>query len=624
MTGRTGALSRRTVIAGFGAAAALAVTRSFAWAAGKSGLHGLSIFGDLKYAPGFKHFDYVNAEAPKGGTLRFQPPNWYFNQNTQTFNTLNSFVQKGDSPPRMEFIFDTLMARANDEPDAVYGLLAESVAVSEDGNVYTFTLRPEARFHDGTTVTAEDVAFSLTTLKEKGHPNISQIIRDLVKAEARDERTIALSLSGRQSRDLIFTLVGLPVFSKAYYATRDFQASTLEPPLGSGAYKVGAVNAGRSITFERVADYWGKDLPVNVGQGNFETIRIDFYRDRQIAFEALKKGDTTYREEHTARVWATEYNFPSIQAGKVKKTTVPDAARPDIQAWYPNIRRAKFADSRTREAMRLCFDFEWTNKNIFYDAYRAAGSYFEKSDFMAEGPPSPEELALLEPFRADLPAAVFAVPAPVPKSDGSGRDRKLLRRAAELLKEAGWTNDGGVLTSAAGERFTCEFLIDDDIFTRSLSPYVANLKAVGIDASIRLVDATQYNARQNDFDFDVTMNRVILSATPLDGMNLFYGSDTADMNGTYNLSGIKDKVLDALIARVPTVQSRPELVALLRSMDRVLRAKHYVIPNWISSERRVAHWDMFGRPETVPPYAFTPETTWWYDRDKAVAIGMAG
>jgi microcin C transport system substrate-binding protein len=617
-------LTRRAALTLAGAGIAYAGLKPFAWAQGKSGLHGLSIFGDLKYPADFKHFDYVNPQAPKTGTMRFQPSSWFFNQNTQTFNTMNGFVQKGDAPPRIGLIFDTLMARADDEPDAVYGLVAESVAVSDDGNVYTFTLRPEARFHDGTKLTAEDVAFSLTVLKEKGHPNISQIIRELTKAEALDEATVALTLSGKQSRDLIFTLVGLPIFSKAYYATRDFAGSTLEAPLGSGPYGVSSIDAGRSINFIRIADYWGKDLPVNVGLSNFDLIRIDFYRDRQTAFEAFKKGDTTYREEFTSRVWATEYNFPSIKAGKVKQVLIPEDARPDIQAWYPNGRRAKFADQRTRQAMALCFDFEWTNKNIFYGAYERGQSYFEKSDFVAEGPPSPEELALLEPFRAELPEAVFAAPEPQPKSDGSGRDRKLLRRAAELLKEAGWVNDGGVLKSASGERFTCEFLIDDDVFTRSLTPYVANLKAVGIDASIRLVDATQYNARQNEFDFDVTMQRVILAATPLDGMNLFYGSDTANVSGTYNLSGIKDKVLDALIARIPAVKSRDELVALLRSMDRILRARHYAILTWTSPARRVAHWDIFGRPETPPPYAFWPETTWWYERDKAIAIGMAG
>ncbi len=624
MTVGAGGLSRRTTLKLAGAAAALAVLKPLAWAQGRSDLHGLSVFGDLKYPAGFKHFDYVDPTAPKGGTMRFSVPNWLFNQNTQTFNTLNSFVQKGDSPPRMELLFDTLMARAADEPDAVYGLLAESVAVSEDGNVFTFTLHREARFHDGSPVSAEDVAFSLNLLKEKGHPNIAQIIREFTTATAIDAGTVELKLSGKQSRDLIFTLVGLPIFSKAYYSTRDFTASTLEPPLGSGAYKVGTVDAGRTISFVRIVDYWAKDLPVNVGFNNFDLIRIDFYRDRQTAFEAFKKGDTTYREEFTSKAWATEYGFPAIKAGKIKKALVPEEARPDIQAWYPNGRRAKFSDPRTREAMGLCFDFEWTNRNIFYDAYQRGQSYFEKSDFAAEGPPSAEEIALLEPFRDQLPAAVFAAPVPTPKSVGSGRDRMLLRRASELLAEAGWKNAGGILRDERGEAFTAEFLIDDDVFTRSLSPFVANLKAVGIDASIRLVDSTQYNIRTNDFDFDVAMNRVILSATPLDGLNLFYGSQAADTPGTYNLAGIKDPVLDALIAKVPAVQSREELVTLLRAMDRILRARHYAIPNWTQPNHRVAHWDIFGWPAVKPDYAFTPEVTWWFDSAKATAIGMAG
>ena len=624
MTDGAGGISRRTTLKLAGAAAALTMLRPFAWAEGKSGLHGLSIFGDLKYPPDFKHFDYVNPDAPKGGTMRFSVPYWVFNQNPQTFNTLNSFVQKGDSPPRMGLVFDTLMASAADEPDAVYGLLTESVAVSDGGNVFTFALREEARFHDGSRLTAEDVAFSLHVLKEKGHPNISQVLREFVAAKALDPTTVELTLSGKQSRDLIFTLVSLPIFSKAYYSTRDFEASTLEPPLGSGAYKVGSVDAGRTVNFVRVADYWGTALPVNVGFNNFDVIRIDFFRDRQIAFEAFKKGDTTYREEFTSKAWATEYDFPAIKAGKVKKYLVPEEARPDIQAWYPNGRRSKFSDPRTREAMGLCFDFEWTNRNIFYDAYQRGQSYFEKSDFAAEGPPGAEEVALLEPFRGQLPEEVFAAPVPTPKSDGSGRDRKLLRRASELLTEAGWKNDGGVLKDARGEAFTAEFLIDDDVFTRSLSPYVANLKAVGIDASIRLVDPTQYNVRVNDFDFDVVMNRVSLEATPLDGLDLFYGSEAADKPGTYNLAGIKDPVLDALIAKVPAVQSRAELVTLIRAMDRILRARHYAIPNWTQPNHRVAHWDIFGWPAVKPDYAFTPELTWWFDKDRATEIGMAG
>jgi microcin C transport system substrate-binding protein len=617
-------LSRRTALGLGGAAVASTLLAPLAWAQGKSGLHGLSIFGNLKYGPDFTHFDYVAPDAPKGGIMRFSPPNYFFNQNPQTFNTLNSYVQRGDSPPRMGLLFDTLMARADDEPDAVYGLLAESVAVSDDGNEYTFTLRDRARFHDGTAVSAEDVAFSLLLLKEKGHPNISQIVRELADGEALDSSTVRLTLSGKQSRDLILTLVGLPIFSKAYYSTRDFLASTMEPPLGSGPYKVGTVSAGRTITFVRDPGYWARDLPVNVGHYNFDEIRIDFYRDRQISFEALKKGDTTYREEFTSKVWATEYNFPAITTGKVKKVLIPDEARPDIQAWYLNTRRSKFADPRTRQAIGLCFDFEWTNKNIFYDSYSRGRSFFEKSDFAAKGQPSAGELALLGPYRDQLPETVFGEPVNPPVSDGSGRDRKLLRQAAELLAEAGWQSRNGVMRNDADDILTIEFLIQDNVFTRATSPFIANLKAIGANGTIRLVDPAQYFARVNDFDFDCAMNRVILSATPLDGLNLFYGSGAADTPGTYNLAGIKNAVIDDLLARVPRVQSRAELVTLLRAMDRVLRAYYYVVPNWVGTVHRVAHWDVFGWPETKPDYAFPVETTWWYDPDRATAIGMAG
>lgn len=624
MTRLTGDLTRRTTLKIGGASAALALLTPFAWAQGKSGLHGLSIFGELKYGPDFKHFDYIDQSARKGGTIRFQPPNWQFNQNTQTYNTLNSFVLKGDSPPRMELLFDTLMTRATDEADAVYGLLAESVAVSEDRNIFTFSLRREARFHDGSPVTAEDVAFSLNLLKEKGHPNITQIVRELSEANAIDAATVELKLSGKQSRDLIFTLVSLPVFSKAYYSANNFEASTLEPPLGSGPYKVGTVDVGRAIIFERDSNYWGRDLPVNVGFNNFDRIRIDFFRDRQTGFEAFKKGEVTYREEFTSKAWATEYDFPAIEDGKVKKELLPTEALADIQAWYPNGRRAKFSDPRTRQAIGLCFDFEWTNRNIFFNAYQRGISYFENSEFAAMGSPSAEELALLEPFRDQLPEAVFAPPAPIPKSNSSGRDRVLLRQASDLLHEVGWRSRGGMLADENGEIFTAEFLINDDVSSRFLTPFVSNLNLVGVEASIRLVDSAQYQSRVDAFDFDIIMSRRRLSATPLDSLSLMYGSEAADTPGSNNWAGIMNPVLDALIAQLASVDSRAELVTLLRAMDRILRAGYYAIPNWTLASHRVAHWDIFGRPDTKPDYSFTPETTWWFEDAKAATIGITG
>ena len=616
--------TRRSLLRLAGAGALYAGVKPWAWAAGRTGLHGLSVFGDLKYPPDFTHFDYVDPDAPKGGRMNFQPPNWYFNQNVQTFNTLNAFVLRGDAPPRMELCFDTLMAAAADEPDAMYGLVAENVDVSDDGNVFTFHLRPEARFHDGSPVTAEDVAFSLMLLKTDGHPNIAQVIREMVSAEASDPATLVVTLSGEQARDTILTVAGLPILSKAYYGAHDFLAGTLQAPLSSGAYRVGRLSAGRFVEYERVPDYWARDLPVRRGIGNFDAIRIDFFTERQSAFEAFKKGEITYREEFTAITWAQEYNFPAVQSGRVIKSLFPGEKRPSLQGWFINTRRSKFADPRTREAIGLAFDFEWSNRNLFFDAYTRLVSYFEKSDYAATGLPTPEELALLEPHRADLPEEVFGEAYLPPESDGSGRDRALLRKASDLLAAAGWTPDGSRLVNADGVPLTAEFLIDAGIFERVLTPYVANLRRIGIDASIRQIDPVQMQSRRNDYDFDVTMFALSLSPTPLDGLQQIFGSRAADTPGAYNLAGIREPVVDALLARVPGVQNREELAAITRSIDRILRAKHYWVPNWYREEHNVAHWNIFGWTENKPDYAFTPETTWWFDRDKAAAIGMAG
>jgi microcin C transport system substrate-binding protein len=625
MTRAAGGLTRRAALKLAGAGAALALAPPFAWAAGRTGLHGLSIFGDLKYPKGFKHFDYVNADAPKGGRMNFQPPNWYFNQSTQTFNTLNSYVLRGDSPPRMELIFDTLMASASDEPDSVYGLLAESVDVSDDANTYTFHLRPEARFHDGSKLTADDVAWSLTVLKEKGHPNISQVIREMVKAEATDPATVVVTFSGRQTRSTIFTIVGLPIFSRAYYAAKPFESGSLEAPLGSGQYKVGNMSAGRYIEYVRVPDYWGADLPVNIGTGNFDTIRIDFFMERETAFEAFKKGEITYREEFTALTWAKDYEFPALAAGKVKKSLFPSEKRPSMQGWFFNTRRAKFRDPRTRLAIALAFDFEWTNRNLFFDTYERLTSYFNGSDFAASGMPSAEEVELLGPFRADLPAEVFGEAYVPPKTDGSGnRDRKLLRQSSELLAAAGWKLSGNQLVDGDGTPLTFEFLIDQQVFVRVLSRYANNLAAIGVTATIRQVDPSQYQARTSAYDFDVVGFALSMSATPLEGLEQVFSSKAADLPGTYNFSGIKEKAVDAILDRLPEITTREQLIASTRAIDRVLRARHYWIENWTLANHRVGHWDLFGWPETKPDYAFNPESTWWFDRDKAAAIGMAG
>ena len=618
-------LTRRGALTLAGAGAAYAALQPFAWAQGKTGLHGLSVFGELKYPPSFAHFEYVNPDAPKGGRMHFQPPNRILNQSFQTFNTLNSFVLRGDAPPRIELLFDTLMARATDEPDAVYGLLAESVDVSEDGSVYTFHLRPEARFHDGTPLTAADVVFSLTTLRDKGHPNLAEPMRPLATAEAIDPRTVVLTLTEERNRDTILTLVDVPIFSAAYYADREFDAATLDRPLASGPYKIGNLAAGRYIEYDRVPDYWGKDLPVNVGQNNFDTIRLDFFVERQAAFEAFKKGEITFREEFTSITWAQDYNFPAVIEGKVKKSTdIPSEKRPSLQGFPFNTRRAKFRDPRTRLAVALAFDFEWANPNLFFNAYERQTSLFGRSDFAAVEPPSAAELEILEPFRADLPPEVFEVPYVPPKTDGSGRDRAMLRRCTELLTEAGWKQVGSTLTDSEGAPFEIEFLIDAEVLERVVAPWAENLRALGIDASIRQVDPVQYQARTNNFDFDIVLEAYSLTPTPLDGLAQFYGSAAADQGGSYNSAGVKEPAIDAALAQLASVEKRDDLITITRVIDRVYRAKHYWNPAWMLTNHRLAYWDIFDHPAVKPDYAFTPETTWWFDTNKATVIGYAG
>lgn len=617
------AVDRRTLlkaagIAGLGAAFTALPLRPVQ--AGKRS-HGLSIFGDLKYPAGFAHFDYVNPAAPVGGRFTFSVGSWFFNQDTQTFDTLHSFIVKGAAPPRMETCFDQLMISALDEPDSVYGLVAEGVEVSADGNTYTFHIRPEARFHDGSPLTAEDVAFSYNTLKEKGHPNLAEGLREMANCEAIDATVVEITWTGKQSLSAPLEATGMPIFSKTFWDGRDFEASSLEPILGSGPYKVGRFEVGRFIEYERVEDYWAGDLGVSKGQNNFQTLRIEFYRERQAEFEAFKKGEILFRQEFTSKTWATEYNFPAIEDGRVKKAEFPSEARPSMQGWFYNMRRKKFADPRTREALGLVFDFEWTNKNLFYGIYTRQTSFFQKSDFEAKGVPSPAELAILEPFRDKLPDAVFGEPFVPPVSDGSGRERAKFRQASEMLAAAGWKRDGGVLRNAAGEALDVEFLIEAQVYERVLAPYVQNLQAIGVNATIRLIDASQYQRRTQDFDFDVVGRAFSMSATPIESLDGFFHSRLASVPGSYNMSGIADPVVDALIEQAGKVKSRDELIAVVRSLDRVLRALQVWIPNWYSSVHRVGHWDMFGWPERKPDYGFPVETTWWVDAEKAKAIG---
>ena len=586
--------------------------------------HGLSAFGDLAYPADFRHFHYLDPLAPKGGTFSQIGPNRQFNQNFLTFNSLNSYILRGDAAQGMELTFATLMVRSGDEPDAMYGLAAAKVARSADGLTYRFLLRPEASFHDGARLTADDVAFSLNLLKEKGHPLITQSLRDFTGAKASDDASVIATFAPNRARDVPLLVAGLPIFSRAYYTIRPFDESTLETPLGSGAYKVGRFEPGRFIEFERVKAWWGADLPVARGQNNFDIVRFEYYRDREVGFEGFTAGNYLFREEFTSRTWATRYDFPAIKDGRVKKDIIADDTPSGAQGWFINTRRAKFADRRLREALCDAFDFEWTNKTIMYGSYDRTISVFQNSDMMAAGSPGADELALLEPFRGHVADEVFDEPYAPPVSDGSGADRALLRRASQLLKDAGCVIKDGKRVLPDGQAISIEFLIDEPTFEPHHMPFIKNLNVLGIDASLRIVDPVQYRARRDGFDFDITVDRFGFSSTPGDSLRWFFSSQAAALKGSNNLAGMADPAIDALIDAVIAAPTRPALVTACRALDRVIRAGRYWIPHWYKPSHWIAYWDVFGRPAAQPRYFRGIPETWWYDRDKAAKIHRAG
>jgi microcin C transport system substrate-binding protein len=615
--------SRRGLLAGASALGLAAFMPRVLAQEGETETHGLSAFGDLAYGPDFEHFAYVNPRAPKGGTLAVQIKSATGNQNFDTFNTLNIYVLRGDGAAGMGMTFDALMAGSGDEPDSVYGLVARAVRVSDDKLTYRFLLRPEARFHDGSKLTARDVAFSLMTLKEKGHPAFRLTLSELAAAEPEADDVLRVEFSPKRSRDLHLVVSGMPIFSAAYWQGKDFEASTLEPPLGSGPYKVGRFEQGRFIEFERVPDYWAKDLPVNVGQNNFDRIRYEYFRDRTVAFEAFKNGTLNFHEEFTSRIWATGYDFPAMREGRVKREEIPNEAPTPVQGWYFNLRREAFRDPRIREAIGLAFDFEWTNQNIMYGLYRRTTSFFENTEMKAVGAPSPEELALLEPFRGKVPASVFGEPPVPPVSDGSGQDRTLLRRADQLLRDAGCKREGGALKLPNGKPFAIEFLDFQSALQPHTQPFQANLKRLGINAFSRIVDAAQYQRRMEEYDFDMASRNLFTGSTPGDGLRVVYGSQAGKQPGSRNIAGIADPVVDALIETVANAKTRAELNVACRALDRVLRSGHYWVPMWFKATDLIAYWDVFSRPETRPRLGSGAPGTWWYDADKARRIGRA-
>ncbi len=573
--------------------------------------HGLSLFGDLKYPPNFTHFDYVNPDAPKGGTIRYAA--------IGTFDTLNLFQLKGNKEGAEGLIFDTLMSSADDEPSSEYGLVAESADIAPDHRSVIYTIRPEARFHDGSKIAPEDVIWTFDTLKAKGHPHYRLYYADVLKAEKVGERGVKFTFRNGENRELP-TIVGeLPVLSKAYWAGRDFEKTTLDPPLGSGPYKILSVDPGRSITYQRVPDYWGRDLPVNRGRFNFDTIRYDYYRDTSIAIEAFKAGEYDIRAENVAKNWATAYDSPALTAGLFKKEEIPNKLPQGMQGFGFNTRRTIFQDPRVREAITDLFDFEWANKNLFFGAYTRSNSYFSNSEFAATGTPSPEELKLLEPWKGQIPDQVFGPAYLPPKTDGSGNIRDNLRAALKLFAEAGWSVKDGKLVNDKDAPFTFEFLLDQPEFERVVLPFAQNIARLGATMNVRTVDPAQYENRMRKFDFDMAVVGLGESLSPGNEQRDYWTSPSADEPGGLNVMGIKSKAVDALVDLIIGAPDRASLVTRTRALDRVLGWGHYVVPNWYLSYFRVASWDKFARPKINPPYALGINT-WWIDPQRAQDI----
>lgn len=566
--------------------------------------HGLSLWGELKYKENFKHFEYVNPDAPKGGTVKLA--------STGSFDTLNPFIVKGNKAPGIATIFETLMTPSLDEPQSVYGLVASGVYVPEDRRYAEFLLRPEAKFQDGSPLTADDVAYTLELLKTKADPTYRILYKPVDKAEVLGPHKIRFHFADTSLRELPLTVATMPILSKKYYESHDFTQTTLEQPLASGAYRVSAIDPGRSITFELRKDYWGAALPVNVGLSNFGAIRYDLYRDEHVALEALKAGEYDMRQENIARAWAVSYDSPALREGRMKKEKFDNDVPQGMQGFVYNTRRAKFADRRVREAIGLTLDFEWMNKTLFFDAYSRNSSYFLHTEFEAKGVPEGEELALLEPYRDQLPPELFTTPFSVPVTDGSGNNRDQLKKADALLKEAGWViKNGARVNEKTGEKLAFEFLLHSPSFERVCAPMRKHLRQLGIEASIRIVDEAQYVERLKKYDFDIVsnwINRFVFY--PGNEQLTYWHSSQAEQEGGNNFSGVKRELVDTLLARITGAKTLDELRPAARALDRVLLWEHYYIPHWNLSALRIAYWDKFGRPAVTPPYALGFES-WW-------------
>ncbi len=585
--------------------------------------HALAIWGEPKYGPDFTHFAYTNPNAPKTGTV------------TQaaigTFDSLNAHILKGVPAQGLSLIYDTLLEKSDDEIFSVYGAIVESIYLPESRAWIAFSLRPEARWHDGVPITAEDVVFTFNTLVKEGHPFYRTFYQDIASVTPLNNQIVKFTFATTENRELPLILGQLPILPKHYYETQEFGKTTLTPPLGSGPYKIDAVDPGKWIRYRRVEEYWGKDLPINKGRFNFDVMQYDYYRDATVAVEALKAGEYDIRNENIARNWAHAYDIAQVEDNRMVKEKIKHRIPTGMQGIVLNTRRPQLADPRVREALTYAFDFEWTNKALFHDSYTRTESYFSNSDYANEGLPSAKELELLAPWREDIPKRVFTTPFVAPRTDGSGSNRANLLIARDLLREAGWKVEQGTLVYAPntpdknpaiapGTPFTLNFLLSSASMERVIAPFIRNLAKLGIRARMRTVDSAQYIQRLQTFDFDSIVFVYGQTNSPGNEQLHFWHSTRADMDGSRNYAGIRNPAVDALVNHIVNPPDYDTLIAATRALDRILLWNFYIIPNWHVGAFRLIYWNKFGKPATAPLYSLGFDT-WWLNNNTGGAAG---
>ncbi|MFD0988123.1 extracellular solute-binding protein [Methyloligella solikamskensis] len=582
--------------------------------------HAISLVGEPQYPADFTHFDYVNPDAPKGGRVRMAA--------IGGFDSLNPVLYKGASAAGLGLIYESLTSSSLDEESTAYGQIAEWISHPDDYSSVTFKLRDGAKWHDGKPITVEDVIYSLE-INKKANPQLGLYYKNVKSAEKTGDRQVTFTFDSKNNRELPFIMGQLTILPKHWWTGKDEKGNqrdplktTMEPPLGSGPYKIGKVVPGRSITYARVDDYWGEDLPINKGQYNYDTIRFDYYRDPTVAFEGFKAGSLDYHNESSSKNWATAYDFEAVEKGWIKREEVPVGNAAPMQSFAFNVRRAKFQDPRVRRAFNLAFDFEWSNKNLFFGQYERVGSYFENTELAAPKKlPEGRELEILNEVKDQVPPEVFTEVHENPTTEGKGGLRANLRKAMKLLNEAGWKVKNGALTNEkTGEKMQVEFLLVNPLFERVVQPYMRNLEKLGIKATERLVDSAQYTRRLQRFNYDIIVASFAQSRSPGNEQRYYWGSDAADREGSQNLIGIKDPAIDKLVDKVIFAKDREELIAATHALDRVLLWNDFVVPHWYSPVDRIAYWNRYDQPETLPKLTPGFMQVWWYDKEKAAKL----